>query len=77
MDFPFQLVLPAYHPCIQDTRGELIKCEICLLAIWPEGAENPEIVTNLSRLSRGKMIGVDYNKDMDWVGGSIGFYEKD
>lgn len=64
-----------YAPCIEDTRGEKIKCEIRLLAIWPDGAERPKLMTNLARLSRGKMIGVDFNKDFDWVGGSIGFYE--
>jgi hypothetical protein len=33
-------------------------------------------MTNLSRLSRGKMIGVDYNKNFDWVGGSCAFFEE-
>lgn len=64
-----------YEPCIEDTRGDKIKCEIRLLAIWPDGSDRPRLVTNLARLSRGKMIGVDFNKDFDWVGGSIGFYE--
>lgn len=65
----------AYEPCIKDTDGKLIKAEIRLLAIWPDGAERPKLMTNLARLSRGKMIGVDFNKNFDWVGGSIGFYE--
>lgn len=65
----------AYEPCIEDINGQKIKCEIRLLAIWPDGAERPKLMTNLARLSRGKMIGVDFNKDFDWVGGSIGFYE--
>lgn len=64
-----------YEPCIKDTNGGKIKCEIRLLAIWPDGEERPKLMTNLARLSRGKMIGVDFNKDFDWVGGSIGFYE--
>jgi hypothetical protein len=64
-----------YEPCIEDVRGEKVKCEVRLLAIWPEGADRPKLMTNLARLSRGKMIGVDFNKDYDWVGGSIGFYE--
>jgi hypothetical protein len=37
--------------------------------------ERPELVINLSRLSRGKMLGVDQNKDLDWVGGSVGLFE--
>ena len=27
------------------------------------------------RLSKGEMIGVKYNKDKTWVGGSTGFFE--
>jgi hypothetical protein len=26
------------------------------------------------RLSKGEMIGVKYNKDKTWVGGSVGFF---
>jgi len=33
-------------------------------------------VINLARLSKGKMIGVSYNKDKEWVGGSVGFFER-
>jgi hypothetical protein len=65
----------SYAPCIEDVRGEKIKCELRLLAIWPDGASRPRLVTNLTRLSRGEMIGVDFNKNFDWVGGSVGFYE--
>lgn len=65
----------AYEPCIKDINGEGIKCEIRMLYIWPENANNPKLVTNLARLSRGKMIGVDYNKNFDWVGGSSAFFE--
>jgi hypothetical protein len=31
---------------------------------------------NLVRLSRGEMIGVKFNKDKDWVGGTIGLFER-
>lgn len=65
-----------YDPCIIDTNGEGIKAEIRMLYIWPKNAKTPFLITNLTRLSRGKMIGVDYNKDFDWVGGSAGFFEK-
>lgn len=65
----------SYEPCIEDPNGKKIKCEIRLLAIWPEGEIRPKLVTNLARLSRGKMIGVDFNKNFDWVGGSVAFYE--
>lgn len=32
-------------------------------------------IINMCRLSRGKMIGVRYNRDMTWVGSSVGFME--
>lgn len=65
----------SYDPCIKDKKGEYIKSEIRMLYIWPKGSSQPKLVTNLVRLSRGKMIGVDFNKDFDWVGGSVGFLE--
>jgi hypothetical protein len=64
-----------YEPCIKDINGELIKCEIRMLFIWPENALRPKLITNLARLSKGKMIGVDFNKNFDWVGGSSAFFE--
>ncbi|WP_018621372.1 hypothetical protein [Spirosoma luteum] len=64
-----------YEPVIQSPDG-LVKCEIRMLFIWPKGDEKPTLLTNLGRLSRGEMIGVDFNKNKDWVGGTICFFEK-
>jgi len=66
-----------YEPVVEDVRGEKIKAEIRLLFIWGEGDVRPTLMTNLARLSRGKMIGVDFNENFDWVGGSAAFFEKD
>jgi hypothetical protein len=44
--------------------------------VWKEGDQRPTLVTNLARLSKGKMIGVRYNKDKQWVGGSVAFFEQ-
>ena len=63
-----------YEPVIRSVDG-LIKAEIRLLYIWEEGKPRPELVTNLARLSRGEMIGVKYNKNKTWVGGSVCFFE--
>ncbi len=63
-----------YEPVVQAPDG-LVKCEIRLLYVWPEGAARPQLLTSLSRLSRGEMIGVRYNKDFTWVGGSTCFFE--
>lgn len=65
----------SYEPIIEDTEGNLIKTEIRMLFLWEENAIRPKLVTNLARLSRGEMIGVNFNKNFDWVGGSCAFFE--
>jgi len=52
------------------------KAEIRIFYFWKDGTERPVAVTNLARLSKGKMIGVRYNMDKDWVGGSVCYFEK-
>lgn len=64
-----------YEPVIQAPDG-LVKTEIRLLFLWDEGAARPKLITNLARLSRGEMIGVKFNKDKTWVGGSVCFIEQ-
>lgn len=51
------------------------KAEIRLMYIWPDGDARPHAAINLARLSKGKMIGVRYNQDKTWVGGSVCFFE--
>jgi hypothetical protein len=63
-----------YEPVIESPTGG-VKLEIRMLYTWEDGAERPRLITNLCRLSRGEMIGVRYNKDFDWVGGSICYFE--
>jgi hypothetical protein len=63
-----------YEPVIQAPDG-LVKTEIRLLFLWDKEAARPELITNLARLSRGEMIGVKFNKDKTWVGGSVCFIE--
>lgn len=64
-----------YEPVIQSPDG-LVKSEIRMLFIWPKTDDRPTLLTNLSRLSRGEMIGVNFNKNKDWVGGTVCFFEK-
>ncbi len=64
-----------YEPIIEDKEGNLIKTEIRMLFTWEDNAPRPKLVTNLARLSRGEMIGVNFNKNFDWVGGSCAFFE--
>ncbi|MFZ1581087.1 MAG: hypothetical protein WAT26_08110, partial [Saprospiraceae bacterium] len=64
-----------YEPVLK-SPNDPVKVEIRMLMLWPKEVEKPFIVNNLVRLSKGKMIGVKYNKDKDWVGGSVGFFEE-
>ncbi len=52
------------------------KAEIRLFYFWKDGAARPVAAGNLARLSKGKMIGVRYNKDKEWVGGSFCLFEQ-
>lgn len=65
----------AYAPIIQ-TMDVSAKCEIRMMLLHNSKTNKTEIVSNLMRLSKGEMVGVKYNKDKTWVGGSTGFFEK-
>ena len=52
------------------------KTEIRIFYFWKDGEPRPVPTNNLARLSKGKMIGVRYNKDKEWVGGSFCWFEK-
>jgi hypothetical protein len=58
-----------------ETPDEPAKLEIRIFYFWEDGASRPVATTNLARLSKGKMIGVRYNKDKEWVGGSFCWFE--
>lgn len=52
------------------------KAEIRIFYFWKDGEARPVATNNLGRLSKGKMIGVRYNKDKEWVGGSFCYFEQ-
>ncbi|WP_018616498.1 hypothetical protein [Segetibacter koreensis] len=52
------------------------KAEIRIFYFWKDGKARPIATNNLARISKGKMIGVRYNKDKTWVGGTLAFFEK-
>ncbi|MBV9300549.1 MAG: hypothetical protein JOY62_05170 [Acidobacteriaceae bacterium] len=54
-----------------DTPSGMTKVETRIMYIW-DGGLKP--VTTIIRTGRGKMMGVDFNKDLDWVGASAGFH---
>lgn len=64
-----------YLPIVQSPEGK-VKAEVRVLCLWKKGDPSPTLLCNLVRLSRGEMIGVKFNKDKDWVGGSLGLFER-
>ena len=52
------------------------RAEIRIFYFWKDGDKRPVATNNLARLSKGKMIGVRYNIDKEWVGGSFCLFEK-
>jgi len=64
-----------YIPILQSPNGK-VKVEVRVLCVWKKGDAAPTLLCNLARLSRGEMIGVKFNKDKDWVGGSLALFER-
>jgi hypothetical protein len=57
-----------------DTPWGMTQAEIRILYLWPDdGILTP--VLPLVRLGRGKMMGVDHNRNQEWVGASAAFIE--
>lgn len=52
------------------------KAEIRMFYFWKDGESRPVAVNNLARLSKGKMVGVRYNKDKEWVGGTFCWFAR-
>ena len=61
-----------YEPSIV-TPDIPAKAELRLLFVWND---KPQLIHNLVRLSKGKMMGVDFNKNQTWVGSSIAYHEE-
>lgn len=59
-----------YAPLIETPDG-YSKAEIRMMYLWKA---EPVLVNNLIRTSKGKMMGVDFNKNKTWVGSSIAYH---
>ncbi len=59
-----------YADIITTPNGNPVRGELRVMLIWSEGEKKPQALHTLVRLTRGKMVGVDYNKGLDWVGSS-------
>ena len=65
-----------YAPALRMPTGEGVKAEVRVMAVRPPDAAELTPVLFLVRLSRGKMHGVDHNKDFTWVGSSVGMWRE-
>ena len=64
-----------FEPTIDTPKG-MTQAEIRILYLWPDGgALTPAL--SLVRLGRGKMMGVDHNRNQEWVGASAAFFPQD
>jgi hypothetical protein len=57
-----------FEPVIHTPHG-MTQMEIRMMYVWPEGGELT-CVLPLVRMGRGMMMGVDHNRNLEWVGGS-------
>lgn len=66
-----------YAPIIETVSedGENAKVEFRSLYLWQEDEPRPEPMIHLLRMSKGKLIGVKYNKDKTWVGSSVAYFD--
>jgi hypothetical protein len=58
----------AFEPTIKTPHG-LTQAEIRIMYLWPDGGSLQPAIA-LVRLGRGLMMGVDHNRDQQWVGSS-------
>jgi hypothetical protein len=61
-----------FEPVI-DTPYGLTQAEIRIMYVWPEGKELMPVLP-LLRMGRGIMMGVDHNRNLQWVGGSAALW---
>ena len=61
-----------FEPTIETPYG-LTQAEIRILYLWPDEGELTPVLS-LVRLGRGKMMGVDHNRNQEWVGASAAFW---
>jgi len=64
-----------YASFVSTPDGPKSKAELRMMFVWSEKGE-PILVNNLVRMSQGKMMGVDFNKDKTWVGSSIALHDQ-
>ena len=64
-----------FEPVIQTPHGPT-QMEVRMMFVWPNGRHLTPVLP-LVRMGRGIMMGVDHNKNLQWVGGSAALVVKD
>jgi hypothetical protein len=59
-----------YAPVVE-TLDEPAKAEVRMMFVWKD---RPRLINNLVRMSKGKMMGVDFNKEKTWIGGCLAYH---
>lgn len=62
-----------FAPVITTPHGPTM-AEIRIMYIWLPSMDLPLAANMIVRMGRGKQMGVDHNKNLEWVGASAGFY---
>jgi hypothetical protein len=66
-----------YAAFVRTADGHRSKAELRMMFVWPQSDASPILVNNLVRMSQGKMMGVDFNREKTWVGSSIALHERE
>ena len=61
-----------FEPVIKTPKGDTM-AEVRIMYLWPD-QEAMEPVISLVRMGRGLMMGVDHNKNQEWIGGSAALF---
>lgn len=61
-----------FEPVIKTPHG-MTQVEVRIMYVWPEGGEITAVLP-LLRMGRGLMMGVDHNRNLEWVGGSAALW---
>jgi len=59
-----------YAPAVE-TLDVPAKAEVRMMFVWDDKLR---LINNLVRMSKGKMMGVDFNKDQTWIGASLAYH---
>ena len=65
-----------YAEAIRAPDGAGVKAEVRVMLLRPPHATEMVPLICLVRLSRGKMLGVDFNQGLKWVGGTVGLWSE-